>query len=166
MLTIRVAMATAFLTQLPHALAAQGRDPLTVSGEWNVPRWVLGSLSPQFRAHFELYDRMNPFFQRGDFDGDGQTDIALLIRQRATGKIGIAFVHRGTHTIQIVGAGTRLGNGGDDFSWLEIWRVEDGRVLREIPGFRGEVLYVEKPEAAGGLIYWDGSHYQWVQRGD
>jgi len=166
MLTIRAVMATAVFTQLPHALAAQGNDSVTVYGEWNIPRWVLGTLDRQFRAQFEWYDRVNPFFQRGDFDGDGQTDIALLIRQRATGKIGIAIVHRGRGTIHILGAGTPLGNGGDDFSWLGVWRVEDGRVLREIPAFRGEIIYVEKPEAAGGLIYWDGTHYQWVQRGD
>jgi hypothetical protein len=44
--------------------------------------------------------------------------------------------------------------------------VEDGRVLVEVLGFRGEVLYVETPEAAGALIYWDGAKYQWVQRGE
>ncbi len=166
MYVIRPLIVAASLAALPCSLPAQARDPLAVYRGWNVPRWAIEVLGTQFQAQYEWYDRVNPFYQRGDFDGDGQTDLAVLIRHKATRKVGIAFVHRGTGTIHVVGAGTRLGNGGDDFTWLGVWRVDDGRALREVPGFRGEVLYVEKPESAGGLIYWDGSRYQWVQRGD
>ncbi len=163
---IRTVIATASLAALPYTLRAQAGDPLAVYRGWNVPRWALEVLGAQFQAQYDWYDRVNPFYQRGDFDGDGQTDVALLIRHKVTRKVGIAFVHRATGVVHIVGAGTPLGNGGDDFTWLGVWRVEGGRALREVPGFRGEVLYVEKPESAGGLIYWDGSRYQWVQRGD
>jgi hypothetical protein len=163
---IRAVITAAALAQLLRPLPAQGRDPLAVYRDWNVPRWALGALDAQFRAQYEWYDRVNPFYQRGDFDGDGQVDLALLIRHKTTRKVGIAFVHRASRAVHVVGAGTPLGNGGDDFGWLGVWRVDDGSALREVPGFRGEVLYVEKPESAGGLIYWDGTRYQWVQRGD
>ncbi|MGE5230171.1 MAG: hypothetical protein ACM3NS_00420 [Deltaproteobacteria bacterium] len=109
---------------------------------------------------------MNPFFQRGDFDGDGRPDLAFLVRQKATGKIGIAFVHRATLSVHVVGAGAALGSGGDDFRWLSVWRVEEGAVLLEVPDFRGEVLYLQTPEAAGALIYWDGTKYEWTPRGE
>ena len=45
-----------------------------------------------------------------------------------------------------------------------VWEEEPA--LAAVPGFHGEVLYVEKPESAGGLIYWDGRSYQWIQWGD
>jgi hypothetical protein len=154
------------LTQVPTTLQAQSRDPLAEYRDWNVPSWVLEALGAQFRTQYEWYDFVNPFYQGGDFDGDGRADLALLIRHKATGRVGIAFVHRTTRAVHIVGAGTPLGNGGDNFTWLGAWHVEDGSELKEVPGFRAEVLYVEKPESASGLIYWDGCKYQWVQRGD
>ena len=83
-----------------------------------------------------------------------------------SGKVGIGFIHRTTKAVHVVGAGIPFGNGGDDFTWLGVWRVEDGLALMEVQDFRAEVLYVEKPESASGLIYWDGKRYQWVQRGD
>ena len=98
--------------------------------------------------------------------GDGQMDVALLIRHKVTRKVGIVFVHHATGAVYVVGAGTPLGNGGDDFSWLGAWHLDEGQALLKVPGARGEVLYVEKPESAGGLIYWDGRSYQWVQWGD
>ncbi len=166
MIVIRAVIALAALTQLPSFLPGQARDPLAAYRTSNLPRWALEVLGAQFQAQYQWYDRVNPFFQRGDFDGDGQSDIAILVRHKATGKVGIAFVHRATRAVHVVGAGTPLGNGGDDFTWLGVWHVEDAGALKEVPGFRGEVLYVEKPESAGGLIYWDGARYQWVQRGD
>ncbi len=166
MIVIRAAIVLAVLAHLQSGAAAQVRDPLSAYRGSNLPRWALEVLGAQFQAQYEWYDRVNPFYQRGDFDGDGQLDLAVLVRHKVTGKVGIAFVHRGTRAVHVVGAGTVLGNGDDNFTWLGVWHVEDASALREVPGFRGEVLYVEKPESAGGLIYWDGTHYQWVQRGD
>jgi hypothetical protein len=163
---ISTILTTASLTTLPCALPSQARDPLAMYRGGNLPTWAVKALGPQFQTQYEWYDRVNPFYQRGDFDGDGTTDVAILVRHRTTRKVGIAFVHRATGAVHVVGAGTSLGNGGDDFTWLGVWRVDDGAALREVPGFRSEVLYVEKPESAGGLIYWDGTKYQWVQRGD
>jgi hypothetical protein len=134
---------------------------------WSLPAWVHEALArPAFAGTYQLHFGINPFYQRGDFDGDGATDIAVLVRHRSTGKTGIAFVHRTSKSWHVVGAGSPLDNGGDDFSWLGIWRVEPGARLTEVPGFRAEVLYVEKPESAGALLYWDGKRYRWVQRGD
>jgi hypothetical protein len=166
MRVFRTLIAVAALTQLPSSSLGQARDPLAVYRVRNVPPWALEALGAQFQTQYEWYDRVNPFYQRGDFDGDGQTDVALLIRHKITRKVGIVFVHKATRAVHIVGAGTALGNGGDDFAWLGAWHVEEGPPLERISGFHGEVLYVEKPESAGGLIYWDGHNYQWIQWGD
>ena len=154
------------IAQMPTPMFAQSKDELAVYRNWTVPQWASNVLDRQFWTQYDWYDFVNPFFQRGDFDGDGQADIALLVRQKATGRVGILFVHRAAHAVQIVGAGTSLSNGGNDFKWLGAWHVEDGSALTEVPGFHADVLYVEKPESASALIYWDGRKYQWAQRGD
>lgn len=52
----------------------------------------------------DVSPRMNPFHLDGGFNGDGAMDVALLIKERATGKHGIAVVHGTTGKITIVGA--------------------------------------------------------------
>jgi len=166
MCVMRALLAIVLLTQLPSSLLAQSRDALAAYRGRNVPPWALKALGAEFQTQYEWYDRVNPFYQRGDFDGDGKADVAILIRHKITRKVGIAFVHQASGAVHIVGAGTSLGNGGDDFTWLGAWRLEEGPALTKVPGFHGDVLYVEKPESGGGLIYWNGHSYQWLQWGD
>src|SRR5947208_16834787 len=104
MLVIRAAITLAVLAHLPSGAAAQVRDPLAAYRGSNLPRWALEVLGAQFQAQYQWYDRVNPFYQRGDFDGDGQVDVAVLVRHKVTGKVGIAFVHRGTRAVHVVGA--------------------------------------------------------------
>ena len=74
--------------------------------------------------------------------------------------------------VTILGAGTAIGNGGDDFEWVDTWHVyskaraakESGE--RRIPHLRGDALLVSKTEAASALIYWNGKRYVWLQEGD
>ena len=148
-----------FLAVARATLAGQGSTYATS----NLPRWAGAALQSQhFGERYELYLGVNPFYQRGDFDGDGEPDLAILVREKTTRKVGIAILHRRTGDLHIVGAGIPLGNGGDDFAWLGVWRVEPA----PNSALRREALYVEKPESAGGLIYWNGSRYVWVQMGD
>ena len=122
--------------------------------------------------NYDLSFRTNPFYLRGDFNGDGNTDVAFLVQHRSTGKIGIAIVHGATDKVIILGAGVAIGNGGDDFEWMDSWRVlskdsaarEGGKT--NAPDFRGDALFVEKSEAASALIYWNGKRYVWSQQGD
>ena len=66
---------------------------------------------------------LNPFYLRGDFNGDGKPDIAVLVRNKRSSKLGIAICHGGKNEVFLVGAGTDFGNGGDDFSWIDVWQV-------------------------------------------
>jgi hypothetical protein len=115
---------------------------------------------------------MNPFYLRGDFNGDGKIDVAVLVKQRSTGKLGIAVVHGATDKVTILGAGVAIGNGGDDFEWIDSWRVySKDRVPRKagevsLPHLHGDAFLVEKSEAASALIYWNGKRYVWFQQGD
>jgi hypothetical protein len=120
---------------------------------------------------YELSFHMNPFYLRGDFNGDGKTDIAFLVKQRSTGKLGIAIINGATDKVTVVGAGNAIGNGGDDFEWMDSWQVySKGRAAEEaegsVPHLRGDALLVGKSEAASTLIYWNGKRYLWLQQGD
>ena len=120
---------------------------------------------------YDLSLRMNPSYLEGDFNGDGKMDTAVLVKERTTGKLGIAIVHGTTGKVAVLGAGVAIGNGGDDFEWMDSWQVYSKthtHVSREtsVPGLRGDALMVGKSEAASALIYWNGKRYVWSQHGD
>jgi hypothetical protein len=151
----------------PH----QTRDP--VAQLESVPAAVRRTIAngPLAKA-YELSFHLNPFYLRGDFNGDGKVDHAVLVKHLATGKIGVAIVHGGSNKVVILGAGTRGGAGGDDFEWMDYWQVypkgpvKRGVGERTVPLLVGEALLVGKSEAASGLIYWNGRKYVWYQQGD
>jgi hypothetical protein len=122
--------------------------------------------------NYDLSFRIKPSYMEGDFNGDGKMDTAVLVKERATGKIGIAIVHGTTGKLTILGAGVGIGNGGDDFEWMDSWQVySKARAAhagdqKSASRLRGDALLVEKSEAASALIYWNGKKYVWSQRGD
>ena len=118
---------------------------------------------------YELSHRINPLYLRGDFNGDGKIDVAVLVKQRSTGKTGIAIINGPTDEVTVLGAGTAIGNGGDDFEWMDSWETyAKGRTANEtrVPKLRGDALLVSQSEAASALIYWNGTRYVWLQQGD
>jgi len=66
-----------------------------------------GSLGKEYDLSF----RINPSYLEGDFNGDGKIDIAVLVKERSTRKLGIAIVHSPTGKVTILGAGIGIGNG-------------------------------------------------------
>ncbi len=124
-----------------------------------------GSLPKTYDVSFQV----KPFNLQGDFNGDGKPDVAVLVRQRPTGKLGIAIIHSETDKVTILGAGTAIGNGGDNFEWMDSWEVySKDRVVSgtSAPKLHGDALLVSKSEAASALIYWNGKRYVWLQQGD
>jgi len=121
---------------------------------------------------YDLSFHMNPSYLEGDFNGDGKMDVAALVKERSTGKVGVAIVSGTTGKVTILGAGIGIGNGGADFEWMDSWQVYSktraAHAVREtgVLHFRGEALLVEKSEAASALIYWNGKRYVWSQQGD
>jgi hypothetical protein len=131
--------------------------------EWlarmSLPRWVNGAIGHLVvEGPYALELGLNPFFQAGDFDNDRRRDAAVFVRDRASGKRGILLVRRSNPVPVKLGLGQTFGNGGDDFRWLNIWRVE--------PTAKGDQLVVEKSESASGAITWDGRKYRWTQLSD
>jgi hypothetical protein len=138
----------------------------------DIPEAVKRAIANGPLANYDLSVRVNLSYLRGDFDGDGKADIAVLVKQRSTGKLGIAIIHGGKDKVTILGAGVGIGNGGDDFEWMDSWQVySKDRVARgagetSIPHLRGDALLVGKSEAASALIYWNSKRYVWFQQGD
>jgi hypothetical protein len=124
-----------------------------------------GSLAKNYDVSFH----MNPFYLRGDFNGDGKIDVAVLVKQRSTGKVGIAIINGASDKITILGAGTAIGNGGDNFEWMDFWEIYSKDRMASgtsVTKLRGDALLVSKSEAASALIYWNGKRYVWLQQGD
>src|SRR5438874_1372597 len=121
---------------------------------------------------YDLSFQMNPFYRSGDFNGDGKIDVAVLVKQRSTGKLGIAIVYGAKDKVTILGAGTIIGNGSDDFAWMDSWQVYSKAAAAQqtdethASHIRGDALLVGKSEAASALIYWNGKRYVWLQQGD
>lgn len=106
---------------------------------------------------------------KGDFDGDGKPDRAILVQSK-DGKKGVQFRFANGKN-KVIGAGNKTGNGGDDFSWLDHWElhtgpIEQGADAKSPPKVKGDTLKLEKTESASGIVYWNGTGFKWYQQGD
>ena len=86
------------------------------------------------RAEYPVLREINPFFLRGDFNGDGGMDIAFWVTEKATGLPGVAILHSTLDTLFVFGAGHRrpcpsqsenVGIRVDTWHLLEVGHVED-----------------------------------------
>jgi hypothetical protein len=80
---------------------------------------MLGNLDPSLIHEAErlgIYDRdslpvlraINPFFLRGDFNGDGELDIAFWVQNHETQERGVAILHSTLDRLHVFGAGQSL----------------------------------------------------------
>jgi len=129
---------TALLAFFLPALAC-----LTVRAVEELPSWAIKAFNEKLSARYELFQKTEPSFFAGDFNGDGRSDVALLIQERTTGKVGIAILESGKNQFKILGAGKSFGNGGDDFSWMDVWSIRHSG--------KADQLYVGKREAASAV---------------
>jgi len=121
--------------------------------------------SQKLNEVFDVNFRLNPFFLTGDFNSNEQEDVAIFVRDKKSGKEGIVVIFDAKAHSQI-GAGNPLGNGGDNFTWLGIWRAEKkNKYFSEYPPDQ-EYLYLEKPESASGAVFWLNGQFVWHQMGD
>ncbi|HSE97072.1 MAG TPA: hypothetical protein VLD57_02305 [Blastocatellia bacterium] len=162
----------AILLIFSTAIAAQQRQSSAPDSE-NIPQSVRKTFTAKgLDKKYDLSFHLNPFYLRGDFNGDGKPDLALLVKQTGSGKVGIAVIHSTTNDVLFIGAGTETGNGGDNFDWMDYWYVYDKGVVGGGPGekravrIKGEALFVGKSESASAVIYWNGTRYVWHQQGD
>jgi hypothetical protein len=150
----------------PAVPQAPSTSPVPNDTPESIKRAINNGLLPK---EYELFFRVKPFYLGGDFDADGKVDVAALVKQRSSGKLGIAIIHGAPGKVTILGAGNAIGNGGDDFDWMDSWKVySKGTAIggKSVPKLHGDALFVSKNEAASALIYWNGKRYVWLQQGD
>ena len=162
---------------VPAMLRAQGNNGqyMNFVFEANLPEEIYHFYDQkEIRTVYAIRTDLNPFYLRGDFDGDNMPDCAMSIVERKTNKKGILVYHAGTKTHYVIGAGKPLtsGRGGDDYKWMDAWKVYTVRKVGLGAGetaqitLKGEGIHVFKLEAASGIIYWAGKEYRWYQQGD
>jgi len=113
---------------------------------------------------------LNPFYLRGDFNGDEDNDIAIPIKEKARDKIGFAIIHSSTKNVFIIGAG-QVFNSIDDFKEFNIWSVATDSIYKshwekKSLKLKHESINIGVFECTSGLIYWDGKEYKWYQMAD
>ncbi len=132
-----------------------------------LPSWVAPCLEG-LPGEIELTTRINPYYLRGEFDGDARADYAFLVRRGLAE--GIAFCFDGTAEAKLLGAGNEF----HEMTSLDFddWSVyAKGPVIRGVeevdpPTLRSDALVLLWDESASALVYWTGSDFVWYQQGD
>jgi hypothetical protein len=129
-------------------------------------------------AAYTVSRHLSPNYVEGDFDGDGKSDLAILIRRKADDKFGMAIMLRagaksgGKATI--LGAGTRFGTAGLDLRRIDAWSVLSQESfppkIRSAwkgpqPKTKRDGLVLEKRGAREGLVTYDGAKFVWTAGG-
>lgn len=129
----------------------------------------------QFPKLYSVDGSLNPFYLRGDFDGDGKADYAVRVKSKADSSLGIAIWLSSLHKFVVIGAGSPFkvsGSPATNLNFLNTWQVygkktvERGVESGPPPHLIGEAILAGKRESASGLIYWNGKSFVWYQQGD
>src|SRR6478609_7764046 len=107
------------------ALGQRSKEHESFVFETNLPDEVHDFHKQKIENEYDLRTDVNPFYLKGDFDGDKKLDYAINVVERKTNKKGIVIYHTGTNKHFILGAGKSF-NGrhpGDDFWWMDAWKV-------------------------------------------
>ncbi len=142
--------------EIQGALYAQAIDPNGVPDE----------LRSCLHSHpgLQFDGGVNPYNIAGDFDGDGVTDFAVLVRgpnDKGTGIHHILFCFGQGRTV-LWDAQTGPGSTPSPFTTWFLVRKRS-KLLSIHPKISYDSLAVVIGEEGGGLIYWDGHKLSWQQ---
>lgn len=147
----------------------------------SLPDWVN---SAEIISDYKIQDkylidpRLNPFYLEEDFNGDGILDVALPIKEISSKKLGFAIIHGGKNDLFIVGAGKLIKNAlDDDQSYIDVWKLnrekentgtdvdDNGDLIESEPLFlNNPSINILKTELGGGLIFWNGTEYEYLHQ--
>lgn len=156
---------------------------------------MLSNLDPDLIREAErrgLYNRdtlpvlraMNPFFLRGDFNGDGELDIAFWVQSLETQERGVAILHSTLDRLYVFGAGQPLPEPRGSAStevYVDAWHlISAGRIeshpYGDVPAIgvvEGEPFTFERETLefiylgkASFVFYWANEQYWHITTGD
>jgi hypothetical protein len=135
----------------------------------NLPPWACKvAFEAKLDTRYSIYSRINPFFLSGDFNGDGQLDVAIWVVNKRTRQRGMVILHQGEKQPFVIAAGgVALYDGGDDYAVFDMWTlIPKGEVLdtgyeehRKVV-LTGDAIEVIKSESSAHAIYWNGTKYE------
>ncbi|MGB7283211.1 MAG: hypothetical protein WBE13_13185 [Candidatus Acidiferrum sp.] len=171
-MTVKSLFALAFVLFVWNTLPSHAQE---IDDE-NVPSEIgmAMELGP-FAQSYSIDGSVNPFYLRGDFDGDGKADYAIRIKSKRGGELGFAIWLSSRKKIVVLGAGIPFkvsGQAATNLKVLNTWQVyprrpvEQGVASGPPPRLIGEAILAGKRESASGLIYWNGKSFVWYQQGD
>jgi len=128
--------------------------------QWSIPEFVREKIDASgLSKKFVISYALNPFYQSGDFDGDGKLDVALLLKNKASGRVGVVIIPSGIRPVVILGGGTQWMNDPRyDFNWMDAWQIyPKGPVGRGVgegnpPVLKGDAILAIKTESASGVV--------------
>lgn len=140
-----------------------------------VPEFILQCFKNPKAANLEILNDKNPFYLRGDFDGDKKLDYAVQVKIKS-GSSGICIC-AGDGAFFLLGSGI---TGGENFSDMKNdnflalnWAVSTKQEIDELakwkcnipdrfPKIDNESIELFWREGESALIYWDGKKYKWT----
>lgn len=136
--------------------------------DYNVPREValcMKSLGPSYA----ISGKINPFYLRGDFFGNGKAVYAVLVENG--NQQGLMVCPGGGAKPRVLGAGTEFNKMKDlNFNAWQVHAktkgVERGVDEGKPPVLLGDAILIEWEESASALVYWNGKQFVWYQQGD
>jgi hypothetical protein len=123
--------------------------------------------SPKLKS-YKIDQRTNPYYLRGDFDGDEKPDFAVMVTSGNNKTSGL-IICQGDGRSVVLGAGSRPGFSTmpeDNFlssDWEVVTLAEFRELLydKKVAALaKGEVICLTW-EDGNAYIYWDGERYRW-----
>lgn len=157
----------AFLLLLSAPIFAGSPGPQKIPA---VPWRIHTCFEPPKLGSYKIDTRINPYYLRGDFDGDGKPDFAVMIVGPNSKSTGLA-VCQGDGRSFVLGAGTtpKFSTKEDDNFLSSDWEVLTPVEFREYlydkkagALAKGEVISLNW-EDGNAYIYWDGKRYCWFE---
>lgn len=139
----------------------------------------------QLDKSYEPSTLLKTIYFQSDFNGDNVQDVAVFVADKKTNKLGVVIIHGNSNNYFVFGAGKKIeGTVFDNLGWASKWSLYTKKTATETqveeesdntkrskettllwPG-----LLIEESEdgeaISGGIIYWTGEKYTWIQQGE
>jgi hypothetical protein len=122
---------------------------------------------------FEILTERNPYYLRGDFNGDGVLDVAIQARDTSNREKGLVIVHGTLDTLHTLFEST-VGR-GPIYDGRHITVIRKGSEIRPWPGqadrlppfvLIGDAIRSDWGGPYSGAFYWKAGKYHWVTLSD
>ncbi|WP_426669723.1 hypothetical protein ACPPVU_00485 [Mucilaginibacter sp. McL0603] len=158
--------------------------PLITFAQKKLPIWVTEEFqNSKLSLKYSFANFVKPNYLMADFNGDKIDDVAVLISENNTNKKGILILFGENKKYTILGAGMSFGNGSDNFMWMKGWKVYNEKIAFQTQiNSDGDLIGSKKMKLknhgisawdvvdgepnSGGIIYWTGLKFIWIQQGE